>query len=204
MHSGPGYSIQYVLDNFDWGTAAQGILVDVGGGRGTVAAEIARALPGLHCIVQDLPEVIKGAEVPVDLQEGERLRFMAHDFFQEQPVKGADVYYLRWVLHDWSDKYAIKILQKLIPALKNGARVLVSDACLPSFSSSTPYKQRHSRILDISMKAIQNAKERDAEDWALLFRSADSRFRLHPITTPHGSNLSIVCATWEDADLPSA
>jgi hypothetical protein len=28
------------------------------------------------------------------------IEFQAHDFFQEQPVKGADVYFLRQILHD--------------------------------------------------------------------------------------------------------
>jgi hypothetical protein len=102
MHSDPGYDIKYVLDNFPWGAAAQGILVDVGGGTGTITAEIARYDPKMRCIVQDLPAVIEEAAVPEDLKDGERLRFMAHDFFEVQPVKEADVYYLRWILHDVS------------------------------------------------------------------------------------------------------
>lgn len=145
VHSGPQYSLQFVLKNFDWGDAAKGVLVDVGGSRGTVAMEFARGLPGLKCVVQDLPEVIEGVEIPDDLKGDGKFRFMAHDFFHEQPVKGADVYFLRWVLHDWSDKYAVKILRNLIPALKRGARVLISDLCLPPPCQLTPYQERSSR-----------------------------------------------------------
>lgn len=47
------------------------------------------------------------------------------------------------------------------------------------------------------MKQIQNAKERDAEDWAQLFEFADPRFRFEPIVEPQGSTLAIVYATWE-------
>ena len=93
--SGPRYSVAHLLENFEWGDAAEGSLVDVGGGRGTVAAEIARFLPKIKCVVQDLPDVVEGAEVPEDIRTSERLRFMSHDFFQEQPVKGADIYSLR-------------------------------------------------------------------------------------------------------------
>ena len=56
---------------------------------------------------------------------------MEHDFMTEQPVKGADVYLIRWVLHNWSDKYCLRILRNLIPALKNGARIVIQDNCLP-------------------------------------------------------------------------
>ena len=56
---------------------------------------------------------------------------MEHDFFEEQPVKGADVYLLRWVLHDWSDSYAVRILRALIPALNKGARVILNETVLP-------------------------------------------------------------------------
>lgn len=60
-----------------------------------------------------------------------RVRFEEHDMFTEQLVKGADVYYLRHILHDWPDKYAVKIVANLVPALKHGARILVSDSVIP-------------------------------------------------------------------------
>jgi hypothetical protein len=145
MQSGPAHSVRHVLENFEWGDAAEGVLVDVGGARGDVTIEIARFFPGIKCVVQDLPKIIEGADVPKDLKNGDRLQFMSHDFFKEQPVKGADIYYLRWILHDWSDKYAMKILQSLIPALKKGARVLVSDLCLPAPCTLSPYKERSAR-----------------------------------------------------------
>jgi hypothetical protein len=51
------------------------------------------------------------------------------------------------------------------------------------------------------MKAIQNAKERDAEDWTSLFRLADLRFKLERIRKPTEAHLSIICATWEGEDM---
>jgi hypothetical protein len=147
MHAGPSWSPKLLAEHFEWGDAAKGVMVDIGGARGTVSTDIARYLPEIKCIVQDLPEVVQDAEVPDDLKSGERLRFMAHNFFDEQPVKGADVYLLRWILHDWSDKYAVKILRNLIPALKKGARVVVSDMCLPPPCALSPYKERSARYV---------------------------------------------------------
>lgn len=60
-----------------------------------------------------------------------RISGMEHDFLTPQPVKGADIYLFRWILHDWSDKYCVKILQSLIPALKKGAKIIINDICIP-------------------------------------------------------------------------
>ena len=50
------------------------------------------------------------------------------------------------------------------------------------------------------MKEIQNAKERDAEDWTRLFKMADCRFLLREIREPEGSDLAIVVAEWVGGD----
>ena len=67
---------------------------------------------------------------------------MSHDFFTQQPVKNADVYLIRWCLHNWSDEYSIKILRALIPALKPGARVLVNDGVLPEPNTIDPWDEK--------------------------------------------------------------
>ena len=56
---------------------------------------------------------------------------MEYDFLTPQPVKEADIYLLRWILYDWSDKYCVKILQNLTPALRKGAKVVINDICIP-------------------------------------------------------------------------
>jgi hypothetical protein len=50
------------------------------------------------------------------------------------------------------------------------------------------------------MKAIQNAKERDAEDWEHLFKIADPRFKFQGVKKPNGSTLSIIWASWDEGD----
>lgn len=143
LHSRPGENVSHLVDNFPFSTIGAGLLVDVGGAKGTVGMEIARSAPEIQVVVQDKPEVIKDTEIPEDLKG--RLQLMGHDFFTEQPVKDADIYLIRNVLHDWSDKYAAKILGNLIPALKKGARVLVNDRCLPPSGALSLYKSRQPR-----------------------------------------------------------
>ena len=53
-------------------------------------------------------------------------------------------------------------------------------------------------ILDMGMKQLFNAKERDKDDWIQLFRAADPRFQLVQITKPELSELSIIEFRWEE------
>ena len=69
---------------------------------------------------------------------------LCSDFFKTQPVR-AGVYYLRPILHNWSDKYAIRILQALVPALEPGARVLVHELVLPEPNTSSMAEERRMR-----------------------------------------------------------
>ena len=55
---------------------------------------IAKAFPSLRFIIQDLPSTIN-AHPPLPKELGNRITFMAHDFFKEQLIKDADVYFFR-------------------------------------------------------------------------------------------------------------
>lgn len=134
-----------LMERYNWGAAEAGVIVDIGGLRGDICFDIARRYPKVRCVSQDLPSVIDGAEVPRDLVG--RVDFVAHDFFKEQPVKAADIYILHWILRHWSDKYCIKILRNLIPALKEGAKVVVSELCLPEPTAVSSYAQRRARYV---------------------------------------------------------
>ena len=121
----------HTLHNYDWeNVVGSGLVIDLGGNKGQIAIPLAEHFPALKVLVQDLDNVVDGAEeiVPENVQG--RVRFMAHDFFTEQKVR-AQVYYIRWCLHNWSDAYAIKILRCLIPVLERGTRVVVHDSCIP-------------------------------------------------------------------------
>jgi len=128
-HMHPSYDIRYLVDHYDFGVIGRGTIVDIGGSQGQVSVAIAERYPDVTCIVQDLAETIAGLDVPDHLNH--RVLGMPHDFLTPQIIRGADIYLLRWILHDWSDKYSITILQNLIPALKKGARIVINDICVP-------------------------------------------------------------------------
>ncbi|KAF2864873.1 O-methyltransferase-domain-containing protein [Massariosphaeria phaeospora] len=189
FQASPALRTQLLVDNYDW--SACGVVVDVGGSHGVVAAELVRRYPKLRAVVQDLPEVIAAAPTGVD-----RVEFQAHDFFTEQPVRDADVYLLRMILHNWGDAYCIRILRQLVPALKPGARIVINDHVVLEPGVLSAYKDRPVRSFDLVMKACFNAKERDVHDWTSLLREADERFVVAGVKRPEGSQLQIVDVAW--------
>lgn len=122
---------------------------------------------------------------------------MPYDFFTEQPVKDADVYFFRWIFHNWSDKYCIKILQGLVPALKKGARIVINDNVLPEPGILPMWREEKLRSMDLTMLELQNAREREMEDWAKLFEDADPRFNFLGGKKPEGASLWILEVVWE-------
>ncbi|KAL9594232.1 MAG: hypothetical protein Q9219_007149 [cf. Caloplaca sp. 3 TL-2023] len=138
----PGLEYHHIVDGYDWASLGEGKIVDVGGSHGGLCMAIAQRFPLLQCVVQDLPSVIELGRQNLPSQLSHRVEFMAHDFFQEQPIKDGAVYCMKRILHDWSDKYAMQILRALIPALKPGAKVLVLEQVLPVPGELSIYQER--------------------------------------------------------------
>jgi hypothetical protein len=129
------------------GLAEQNLPYQVGGSQGSACFAIAEKFPSLSFVVQDLERVITAAERQVPSHLAHRVKFATHDFLIEQPVHGADVYFFRWILHNWSDKYCVKILENLIPALKPGARIVVNDNVLPRPGAMSRWQENRLRYV---------------------------------------------------------
>lgn len=131
MSSNPFTSLDALAMYFDWvNLPSNGTVVDIGGSQGHVSIYLAQRFSTLNFVVRDLPEVVKGAQEKVPEELATRVRFVGHDMFNMQPEKHADVYLLRHILHDWPDKYCIRILRNIIPVLKKGARIVLQEHLL--------------------------------------------------------------------------
>ncbi|KAI1775119.1 S-adenosyl-L-methionine-dependent methyltransferase [Hypoxylon cercidicola] len=194
---GRAFDLRYITDSYPWEQHSGGTFVDVGGSQGFVCVALARKFPSISFIVQDLEPVVMEARKNLPSDVASQISFMTHDFFTSQPVSGADIYFFRWIFHNWSDKYGVEILRSLIPALKPGAKIIVSEAILPGPGEMPKGMETRMRSFDLVMTAIQNAKERELGDWAELFRNADKRFELQEPIRPPGSNHSILVAVWK-------
>ena len=113
----------------------------------------------------------------------DRVSFQAHDFFTEQPVQGAH-YLMKHILHDWPDNYNIKILQHIVKAMGPESKVFIVDSVVPPHGQLPYFLERYMTALDLQMELASRSKERSAEEWRALFKSADSSLEVKGITQP--------------------
>ena len=197
LASSPALSADFVFA-YDWTPHVNGTVVDVGGSRGHIAFALAERFPHMQCVVQDRPEIVASA-LEDSGHAHERVKFQAHDFFTPQPVVGASVYLLRFIMHDWPTEYCLCILRALIPALRKGTRVIVMDGILPEPGVLGKLDERRITGYDTVMKALFNAKERSENEWRALFDEADTekRFRIVQVLQPKRSQLGFIVAEWQ-------
>lgn len=120
-----------------------------------------------------------------------------HDFLSMQPVKGADVYFFRFIFHNWRDPYCVRILQALMPALKPGAQILINDTALPELGEMSSLEERTLRHLDMTMLTLLNARERKIAEFRMLFEMADKRFKWVGASLPPKSKMWKIEAVWD-------
>jgi chemotaxis methyl-accepting protein methylase len=83
----------------------------------------------------------------LDPELRDRIRFQAHDIFRPQEsIPGKTViYFLRAVLHNWNDKYACRILQAIVPAMKHGDRIVLCELIIPEPGTGSIFLERFAR-----------------------------------------------------------
>ena len=100
-------------------------VVDVGGGTGSLLAEILRKRPTLRGTLVDLPATVaRSAETFGAAGVADRVTALGQSFFEPLPA-GADLYLLKNVLGDWPDREALIILTRCAEAARAGGRVAI-------------------------------------------------------------------------------
>lgn len=128
-----GWNLKHLVAGFDWASIDYpgATVVDMGGGQGGVSQALVKATKNVKFFVLDLPGTVEQGRAALPKECEGRIEFIAHDFFVEQPRKEApDAYLFRWIFHNWSDGYCVKILRSLIPSLNDGTRVLIYEYVL--------------------------------------------------------------------------
>jgi hypothetical protein len=147
--------------------AGAGLAVDVGGAEGAFVAELLEANPHLRGVVLDLPEAMAGvAEESRRRGLGERMSGIGGDFFDSVPA--ADLYLLKFVLHDWSDESCVKILSNIRRAMNPGARVFIVEM---TFTDEAP--SMSAALMDVAMLFAFTGQERELAEFEKLLGAAD-------------------------------
>jgi hypothetical protein len=105
----------------------RGVICDVAGGVGTLLAAILARRPHARGILIDSAGVLAEAEGFLRSRAlTDRVQRVEGDLFGGLHA-AADVYVLKWILHDWSDERCAEILRGVRATMRAGARVVVVD-----------------------------------------------------------------------------
>jgi hypothetical protein len=135
------------------------VFVDIGGGRGELLLELKDAFPKLgadNLVLQEYNSEI--GEVPGVTEMSWNYKEEGH----EQPVKGALVYSLAFVLHNLSDVEAVKLLRKIAAAMSSQSRILIQELTKNAISATT----------HAAMIVMYGGRERKSAEWKDLAADA--------------------------------
>jgi hypothetical protein len=147
------------------------VICDIGGGTGTLLAEILRRHPRSRGILVETPGVLAeaapylrtaGLAARVELTEG--------DIFRDVQAT-ADIYLLKWVLHDWDDRACQAILRRIAAAMPAGATLIIIEGVQPRNSPHPRFS-----MIDLQMLvAADGGRERPLPELERLIAAAGLR-----------------------------
>ncbi len=159
-------------------------IVDVGGGLGSMISAILRANPNLSGVLLDAPSVIEKAKgFLMENGVSDRSETIGGDFFEAVPA-GGDLYYMRWIIHDWDDDLSIKILKNIRQVVPENGKLLLLEAVVPDDN-----KPHFSKFMDLIMLTMTGGCERTAKQYETLLEKGG--FKVTNVI-PTNSFMSIV------------
>jgi hypothetical protein len=154
-------------------------IVDVGGGSGAMLEMILGANPAGRGVLVETAAMAPLARRRLRAARlARRCEVSSRGFFRPLP-RGADLYVLAFVLHNWGDRQAVAILRGCRRAMARGGRVLIIETLLTRRSS-------FAAIHDLEMLLyMPGGKERSLQEYRRLFESAGLSLRRRiPTETP--------------------
>ncbi|PYH85720.1 methyltransferase [Aspergillus uvarum CBS 121591] len=163
------------------------LLVDVAGRRGHDIAAFQTKFPDApgRLVLEDLSQVLESAVVHPKIDH------ISFDLFKPQPIQGARTYYLKFILHDWSDEDCRRILRHVGAAMKKGYSKLIIE----EFVLADRDCDMLPAMWDWEMLIFCNSMERTADRWRKLIGSAG--FRVVKFWPPPGDGQGIIEAQLE-------
>jgi 2,7-dihydroxy-5-methyl-1-naphthoate 7-O-methyltransferase len=160
--AGHGAPDPEVLITADWESVRT--VVDVGGGTGSLLAEILRARPTVRGTLVDLPPTVaRSAEIFKAAGVADRVTTLGQSFFDPLPA-GADLYLLKSVLSDWPDHELIAILRRCAEAARPAGRIVVLNGVSPDDSGGPSPA--------LLMMVLVGGRERSLAEFRELARAA--------------------------------
>jgi SAM-dependent methyltransferase len=161
-------------------------VVDVGGASGTLIAALLKKNALLEGTILDRADVVAHAKAAV-AEQGLALRckVVAGDFFASVPE--ADLYLLKYIIHDWDDGQSVSILANCARALRPNGRVVLVEMVVPDDDQPS-----WAPLMDLNMLAVLPGRERTASEYRTLLGRAGLRL---DCITPTASPFSVIEAS---------
>ena len=103
-------------------------VLDIGGGQGRFATELAKNYPHLHITLFDLPDVCTvSSRIVARNAMADRIDVIAGDFTQDDLPKGADLVTLVRIAHDHCDDVVLALLKSIYASLPAGGSLLIAE-----------------------------------------------------------------------------
>jgi hypothetical protein len=100
---------------------------------------------------------------------------MPHDFFTEQPVKNAYLYYIRRCLHNWTDAHVAQIIGAIAPAMAKDSKLLIAEMVVPEVQEKERVDgDKTVYWMDHTMMTV-GGRERTVNDFEALLDGAGLR-----------------------------
>ncbi len=181
---GPGHGVpdpEVLIDPTGWDSIRT--VVDVGGGTGSLLAEVLRVRPHVRGTLVDLPRTVaRSAAVFQAAGVSDRAAAAGQSFFDPLP-RGGDLYLLKNVLGDWPDREAALILRRCAEAAAPAGRVVI-------LGGVTPEEQASPELL---MMVLVGGKSRTLAEFAELARPAG--LVVHASGRPTSGRFIVECRT---------
>lgn len=102
-------------------------IVVLGGGHGGLITAILKENPQAFGVLFDAEQFISDARPKLEAAGiADRCAAIAGDFFESVPA-GADAYIMKWLIHDWDDEKATRILKNIRSQIPQDGRVIIVD-----------------------------------------------------------------------------
>lgn len=161
-------------------------VVDVGGASGTLIAALLLRNPLLEGAILERPDVVPHARAAIaERGLSSRCRVLSGDFFESVPE--ADIYILKYIIHDWDDEQSLLILLNCARALRQKGRVVLVESAIPE-----DHRPSWASLMDLNMLAVLPGRERTEREYRDLLGRAGLRL---DCITPTASGFDLIEAS---------
>jgi 2-polyprenyl-3-methyl-5-hydroxy-6-metoxy-1,4-benzoquinol methylase len=144
-------------------------ILDLGGGGGGYAAELARALPDSRVTLADLPEIIPIAKGHLE-RKGlrDQVELVAADFLMEGCGLGGrtfDCVFISHVLHDFEASTASAIVARAAHLVRAGGKLVIIDVLVPDGGHSNSVEALFDLMMLVEVPGGRTHRISDVREW---------------------------------------